>query len=118
MRVTTIERTLVDVLDQPDKGGSWEEIVRSLAMVEYVDVDAVVARTARLGRALTAARVGWLLDRNRVAWHVDEAYLDALRARRPSTPTYLDAGRTPGRLDGGWNLIVPDALALLAEGEP
>lgn len=119
VRVTTLERTLVDVLDQPDKGGSWEEILRSLAMIEFVDVEAVVAHALRLGRALTAARVGWFLSRMREAWHVDAAQLDTLRDHRPATPTHLDARRSPGRVDTVWNLVVPHDLAFVAtEGSP
>ena len=41
-RVTTLERALVDVFDAPDKGGGWEEIWRSLEMVEFFDLDAVI----------------------------------------------------------------------------
>jgi predicted transcriptional regulator of viral defense system len=118
VRVTTVERTLVDVLDQPDKGGGWEEILRSLAMVEFVDVDAVVADALTRGRALTAARVGWVLGWRREAWHVGEGFLAALRARRPGTPSYLDASRSPGRLDHTWNLIVPAPLAGVTKEVP
>ena len=118
VRVTTLERTLVDVLDQPDKGGGWEEILRSAAMIEFIDVDAVVADALARGRALTAARVGWVLGLRREAWHVGEEVLAALRARRPATPSYLDASRTPGRLDPAWNLIVPAPLAGVTEDVP
>jgi predicted transcriptional regulator of viral defense system len=119
LRVTTLERTLVDILDQPDKGGAWEEIERSLSMIELIDVDAVVAYTLRLDRALTAARVGWFLEHRQHDWRVDDVHLSALRAHRPTSPTYLDARRTPGRLDPAWNLIVPEDLPLLAaEGGP
>lgn len=118
VRVTTLERTLVDVLDQPDKGGGWEEILRSVAMIEFVDVDAVVADTLARGRALTAARVGWVLGLRRDAWHVGEEVLAALRARRPTTPSYLDASRSPGRLDPTWNLIVRAPLAGVTEEVP
>lgn len=118
VRVTTLERTLVDVLDQPDKGGGWEEILRSLTMIEFVDVEAVVADALARGRALTAARVGWVLGLRRDAWHVGEEVLAALRARRPATPSYLDASRSPGRLDPTWNLIVPAPLAGVTEEVP
>jgi len=112
VQVTSLERTLVDVLDQPDKGGSWEEILRSAAMIEFVDLDAVLAHTVRIGRALTAARVGWVLSQRADAWHVDDAHLAVLRERRPDSPTYLDTARAAGRLQATWNLIVPDSLAL------
>jgi predicted transcriptional regulator of viral defense system len=118
VRVTTLERTLVDVLDQPDKGGGWEEILRSVAMIEFVDLDAVVSDAISRGRALTAARVGWVLGLRRHAWHVGEEVLAALRARRPATPSYLDTSRSPGRLDHTWNLIVPAPLAGVAEEVP
>lgn len=118
VRVTSVERTLVDVLDQPDKGGGWEEILRSLAMVEFVDVDAVVADVIARGSALTAARVGWVLALRQVEWHVEAAQLAALREKRPGSPTYLDSSRIPGRLDGEWNLIVPARLAGLLVDVP
>ncbi len=118
VRVTTVERTLVDVLDQPDKGGGWEEMLRSVAMIEFVDVDAVVADALSRGRALTAARVGWVLALRQAAWHVEEGHLTSLRGRRPETPTYLDSSRTPGRLDRAWNLIVPGPLANMTEEVP
>jgi hypothetical protein len=57
VRATTFERTLVDVLDSPALGGGWEEIWRSLEMVEYFDLDAVLSYTQALGSAVTAARV-------------------------------------------------------------
>ena len=116
VRVTTVERTLVDVLDQPDKGGGWEEILRSLGMIEFGDVDAVVADAISRGRALTAARVGWALGLQKAEWHVEGGHLESLRQLRPLSPTYLDSSRVPGRLDGAWNLIIPEALpGLLAE---
>ena len=42
IRVTSLERTLVDVLDRPSLSGTWEEIWRSLESVEFFDLDTVV----------------------------------------------------------------------------
>ena len=39
LRVTGLERTLVDVLDRPDLSGSWEETWRSLESVEFFNLD-------------------------------------------------------------------------------
>src|SRR2546422_359331 len=51
VRVTTLERTLVDVLDAPRHGGGWEEIWRSLESVEFFDVGAVTDYALKLGSA-------------------------------------------------------------------
>jgi predicted transcriptional regulator of viral defense system len=53
VRVTTLERTMVDVLDTPRHGGGWEEIWRSLESVEFFDLDAVIAYALKLDSALT-----------------------------------------------------------------
>lgn len=108
VRVTTLERTLVDVLDVPSNAGGWEEVWRSLEMVEFFDLDAVASYAVKLGSALTAARVGFFLEQHREALMVEDKHLEPLRRLRPRQPRYLDARRKPGKLIAAWNLIVPD----------
>ena len=110
VRSTTLERALVDLLDRPSKGGGWEEIWRSLEMVEFFDLDAVTEYALRIGSALTAARVGFFLEQHREALMVEDHHLDALRERAPSQAGYLDPAREPGRLVPGWNLVVPEEV--------
>ena len=110
VRVTTFERTLVDVLDDPDLGGGWEEVWRSLEMVEYFDLAAVVEHTFKRGSALTSARVGFFLEQHREELFVEEQHLKALREHAPRQPRYLDRKREPGRLVKPWNLVVPERV--------
>ncbi len=109
-RVTTLERALVDVLDAPEKAGGWEEIWRSLEMVEFFDLDAVVEHVVKLGSALTAARVGFFLEQHHEELMVEDRYLERLRDLSPAQPRYLDARREPGQLVSRWNLVVPERV--------
>jgi predicted transcriptional regulator of viral defense system len=117
VRVTTLERTLVDVLDAPNHGGGWEELWRSLETVEFFDLDAVVAYALKLKSALTVARVGFFLDQHRDTLMVEERHLEALRAQTPAQPRYLDRRREPGKLIPRWNLVVPQRLLSRAWSE-
>lgn len=110
VRVTTLERTLVDVLDAPANAGGWEEIWRSLEMIEFFDLDAVISYASKRESALTAARVGFFLDQHREPLMVEESHLERLRKLRPRQPRYLDARRKPGKLVSSWNLIVPEEI--------
>lgn len=110
VRVTTLERTLADVLDAPHRCGGWEEVWRSLEMVEFFDLDAVIDYTSKLGSRLTAARVGFFLEQHREALMVEDAHLEALRKLAPKAPRYLDSKRKSGRLVSAWNLIVPERV--------
>jgi predicted transcriptional regulator of viral defense system len=107
VRVTTLERTLVDVLASPANAGGWEEIWRSLEMVEFFDLDAVVTYALKLNSALTVARVGFFLEQHRDTLMVDDAHLEQLRLHRPRQPRYLDQSRESGTLIPAWNLVVP-----------
>ena len=108
MRVTGLERTLVDVLDRPSLAGTWEELWRSLESMEYLDLEQVVAYTLLLGNATTTAKVGFFLEQHREAFMVEEIHLQALRQHRPRKPHYVGRGeRRSGRLVPAWNVIVP-----------
>ena len=117
VRVTTLERTLVDVLDVPEHGGGWEEIWRSLEAVEFFDLDAVVAYALKLRSALTVARVGFFLEQHRETLMVEERHLEPLRAHAPAQPRYLDRRRESGKLVSRWNLVVPERVLSRAWAE-
>jgi len=118
LRVTSLERTLVDVLDRPDLSGSWEETWRSLESIEFFDLDEVVEYARLLENATTAAKVGFFLDQHRDALMVEDRHLQTLRALRPRQPHYLERSkREPGRLISEWNLVVPRELTERAWAE-
>jgi predicted transcriptional regulator of viral defense system len=108
LRVTILERTLVDMLDRPELSGSWEEIWRSLESVEFFDLDKVLEYVLLLGNATTGAKVGFFLEQHREPLMVEERHLKALQQLRPKQPHYLDrTKRKSGRLVSEWNLVVP-----------
>jgi predicted transcriptional regulator of viral defense system len=111
VRVTTLERTLVDVLDSPRHGGGWEEIWRSLESVEFFDIDAITDYVFRLDSAVAVAKVGFYLEQHRETLMVEDRHLERLRKRAPARPAYLERGkREPGKLVSRWNLVVPERV--------
>ena len=108
LRVASLERTLVDVLDRPHLSGSWEEIWRSLESVEFFDLDKVVGYALLLRNATTGAKVGFFLDQHRETLMVEDRYLNALNDMRPKQPHYMSRSkRKPGQFVSKWNLVVP-----------
>lgn len=118
IRVTGLERTLVDVLDRPDLSGGWEEIWRSLESVEFFDLDKVVEYALLLENATTSAKVGFFLAQHRESLMVEDRHLEPLVRLRPKQPHYLDrARRKSGRLVPAWNLVIPAEVFDRAWGE-
>jgi len=111
IRVTSLERTLVDVLDKPKFGGGWEEIWRSLGMIERIKINQVAEYALLLNNATTVAKVGFYLSQRQKEWNVSSDVLLELRKHCPLSPHYIDlAARKDGKLLDDWNIIVPRSL--------
>ena len=110
VHVTSLERTLVDLLHAPSRGGGWEEVWRSLELIEFVDLEETVRFTIQQRSALTAARVGFFLEQHATEWMVEERHLSPLESYAPRQPRYLDGRRNSGTLLSRWNLVVPESL--------
>ena len=111
IKVTSLERTLVDVLDRPDISGSWEEIWRSLESIEFFDISQVIEYTLLLENSTTAAKVGFFLDQHREKLMIKDGHLEPLIDLKPRQPHYLERSkRKSGRFISTWNIVVPDDL--------
>jgi predicted transcriptional regulator of viral defense system len=109
VRVTSLERTVVDVLDRPSLSGGIDEVWRSLAGVPAVDPEDLLDYVQVLGNKTVAGRVGFFLETRQDELAVPEQTLEALESLTPKQPAHLERS-LGGRLVRRWNLIVPEDL--------
>lgn len=109
LRVTTRERTVVDVLDRPELAAGPAEVWRALSALPYLELDQLVAYAQLLARPTVVAKIGVLLERRRSVLDVPERVLTELERLAPRNPVYWKRGLR-GRLERRWNVIVPEAL--------
>ena len=115
VRVTTIDRTVADVLDRPDLAGGTEEVWRSLYGVAAVDPTALERYVVLLGSRTLAAKVGFFLDSRRDELAIPSVLLERLRTRIPRAPVFMDRSRK-GHLVARWALIVPPVMLAGGDG--
>jgi predicted transcriptional regulator of viral defense system len=108
-RTTTLERTLVDVLDRPDLSGGLEESWRSCLAIPGLDLRELENYVKVVGSRILAAKVGFFLERRKDELAVSGALLDRLHSLQPRVPVYMDRGRS-GRVVSAWNLVAPAEL--------
>lgn len=116
IRVTSLERTVVDVFDRPELAGGAEEAWRSCMSVPALDLREVEAYLKILARRALTARLGFYLEKRLEELAVPRSLLERLRKSIPRSTAYFDR-RTKGRLVSGWNLIVPESWIAAAEGQ-
>ena len=108
IKVTSLERTLVDVLNRPDLTGGWEEIWRSLEAIAAVDVELVIKYAVLLNNATTIAKLGYFFEMHQAEFSITDTQLKKLEKCIPKGKHYFDNRKTTnGKLFKRWNLIIP-----------
>lgn len=115
VKVTTLERTLVDLFDRYDLAGGAEDLFRSLDLVmereEPLDIDALTGFAKRMKNAAAVGALGFWMDREQNLTGVTAAALEELRSLAPRHVRYaLGARPGEGRAATGWNVILPATI--------
>ena len=110
IRLTSKERTLVDVLDRPQYCGGFEEMYRSLEKIPYLRFEMILQYLELRRQKNLYARTGFFLEQHRNDFHVEESFLQRLERKIPTQAVYWTSDRKGGRLVRRWNLIVPEAV--------
>lgn len=109
--ITSKERTMVDVMDRPLLGGGWEEIWRSLDMIERLKIEHIIDYALMLNVATTIAKVGFYLEQRKEALSVPDSLLEKLQQHCPVSPHYMDGiSQSKCKFISRWNLMVPKSL--------
>jgi predicted transcriptional regulator of viral defense system len=109
IKVTSPERTFVDVLSRPALlGHDWEEISRSLEKVHIARPSAIIAYLKCLGSSSIASRVGYFLDRRENKNEGLVVAIDEIKTFASHSIANLDTYYKSGNiLVKKWNLLVP-----------
>lgn len=111
IKITSMERTLVDVLDRPNYAGGWEEIWRSIIHFPILKLDKIIEYAFILNNATTIAKLGFFLEQHKEQFHIDEHTLNTLQEKIPNSIHYLERSkRQSGKLMKRWNLVVPQSI--------
>jgi predicted transcriptional regulator of viral defense system len=118
VRVTAVERTLVDVLHRPELAGGVEEVLKSLDLVRYLDPARVADYVEMLDNRSIASVFGWWLEKRRGTLGVTDDVLARLRVRLPRSKHYA-LGAEPGHavFIKPWRVLLPaEAVDAAFEG--
>ena len=110
IKVTTITRTLVDVLNRINLSGGLEEVWHSLDLIESVDVEQAINYALQLKNKTTIAKLGYYLSYRKKDWSVNDEQLNRLRTYLPTKAHHMDRAHRNGVLVKEWQLIVPQEL--------
>ena len=108
IRVTSLEKTIVDCIDEIDFSGGMEEVLNALEQVKYLDEGKLAEVLKESGKVVLHQKVGYLLGLYNDQLHLSEGFFDGCRSHLTNKVNYLGKGEFKRAvLDKDWNLIVP-----------
>ena len=109
VRVTDVERTLIDCIHRPKYAQGWENVVQALDRARGVRANRMIEYVKQYRTPSLVAKVGLVIERYAAKWRVSGNELQSLRPYLPATPVKFSRG-TGGTLNKEWNLYVPTGL--------
>jgi predicted transcriptional regulator of viral defense system len=107
IRVTDLERTLIDCIHRSKYTQGWENVVHALHRVTRVNTPRLIEYVKSFGIPLLVARVGVVLEYFKEPWKVRTKDIDSLLPYLPRRPVNFDRGLS-GTLNKKWNVYVPE----------
>lgn len=109
VRMTDIERTLIDCIHRPKYAQGWENVVQAMDRARGVNVGRMIEYVKQYRTPSLVARVGLVIERYATNWRGSVEDLQSLRPYLPKTPVKFSRGMG-GVLNTDWNLYVPEGL--------
>lgn len=121
LRITSLERTFVDVIDRIELNGGWEEVSRAVNNMATLKVEKAITYCLSLDNRILAAKVGYFLEQRTGGFAVPESMLARLHLKKPQTTQSIMPKRAQyekGKLIKNWNIIIPASVYKKSWEEP
>jgi predicted transcriptional regulator of viral defense system len=112
VRVTDMERTVLDSIHDFEKIGGLEETLRCIEMVPFLDAEKLLFYLDAYDKGFLYQKTGYILEHFQNSLKLPESFFEALRGRIPESKRYFHQGirHEAHELDLNWRLFVPKTL--------
>lgn len=113
VRVTGVERTVIECIDRIDLCGGWEELVNCLRSVQYFREEQLIIILRLYGKTALYKKVGFLFEQLKLP--VPDSFIEACRQYAKDSVTYLTSDGSSDTFYASWRLYAPGNLLTINE---
>lgn len=110
VRVTDLERTLVDCFDRIDRAGGPEELMHCMEGLLRVDEDRLSHYLQLYDKDFLYQKAGYLLERIKDQAHITDKLIELCRSRGAHYNKRLTNSQDSNKYVSEWKLYVPDFM--------
>ena len=116
VRVTNVERTIVDCIDRIDLCGGWEELVNCLRSVQYLREEQLTVILQAYRKIALYKKVGFLFEQLQLP--VSQEFISSCQKYAKDSVTYLTSDGSSNTFHAAWRLYAPNDLLTINEEAP
>lgn len=117
--VTDLERTVIDSINNFEKIGGLEELLRSLEMIPYIDETKLLNYLKSYDKQILFQKTGYIMEHFKDSLKITDMFFKACQAEISKSVRYLYHGleKEKSEYNKNWRLFVPrQLLSLISEG--
>lgn len=113
--VTDMERTVLDNINDFERIGGLEELLRCLELIPYVDEVKLLQYLEAYNKQVLYQKAGYILEHYKKQLRISDRFFDVCESKRKDSVRYLYHGieHELNTFNNQWNLIVPQGLMKL-----
>lgn len=117
IRVTDIERTIIDCANHIDLCGGIEELLQCLRLITYVDENKLTVYLKAFNNKSLCKKVGFIMELFATQLHISQEFLRFCQDGSKGTVAYLTDNRGNCQYNKKWNLYIPKNIVTFNEIE-
>ena len=117
VRVTDRERTILDSIKDMDKIAGMEEVTENLRSMKKIREKKMLHYLALYDNQFLYQKAGYLLSGLQKELGLTDSFFTFCRSKIGKSSRYLSADYPDGKFNAEWNLVVPDIIFGLKNGE-
>jgi predicted transcriptional regulator of viral defense system len=120
VRVSSLERTIVDSISVIDKYIDLEELLKCIELVTYIDIDKITKYLNEINKKILFKKVGYVLSFFNNKLKIDESFFNlCIEKSKGILGEYLSPNKKRNyKYISKWNLYAyEDLLSILSKGE-
>lgn len=115
VKVTDLERTIIDCIDRIDRAGGIEELLHCLEGVIMLNEKKLTEYLELYEKSFLYQKVGYLLERLHDRIHISESFIEMCREKGHKAVKFLTNDSFSDTYIKQWNLYVPNTITTKQE---
>lgn len=116
IRITDLERTVLDCIKDMDKISGIEEVLQNISCIQHLDESKMVDYLSKYQNQFLYQKSGYILQLYAQQLDLSEEFFTTCKNKIIKSKRYLTADMPSGTYDDEWKLIVPDAIMNMVSG--